>query len=78
MAASKNNSKRLIEIVLVIFIVVGIGLILADMTSNVIYEIDSGKQMEAAVQEIEPTPVPTLTDAERQEMLSEPVGEDGE
>jgi hypothetical protein len=77
MAESKNKSKRLIEIILTIFIIIGMGLIMADMVSNVVYEINSGNQMEAAVQEVTPTPRPTLTAEERQEILSAPVGEEG-
>jgi uncharacterized membrane protein len=77
MAESKKKSKRLIEIVLTIFIVVGIGLIMADMVTNVIYEINSSGEFESAVQEVEPTPVPTLTAEERKEILSAPVGEEG-
>lgn len=77
MVKSKNKNKRLIEIVLIIFIVVGIGLILADMVTNVIYEVNSGNQMEASVQEVTPTPKPTLTIEEREELLSQPVNEAG-
>lgn len=77
MAESKKKSQRLIEIILTIFIVVGIGLVMADMVTNVILEINSSGEFESAVEEVEPTPKPTLTEEERREILSAPVGEEG-
>ncbi len=73
----QNKSKRLIEIVLVIFILIGFGLIMTDLVSNVVYEVNSANQMEAAVQEVTPTPKPTLTLEEREEMFNRPVNEAG-
>lgn len=77
MAESKKKSQRLIAVVLTIFIVVGIGLIMADMVTNVAYELNSSSELGAAVQEVEPTPKPTLTLEERQELFDQPVNETG-
>jgi hypothetical protein len=78
MAESKNKSKRITEIIVTMFIIVGLTLILADMATNVVYEINSGNQMEAAVQVVTPTPKPTLTLEEREEMYNKPVNEAGD
>jgi len=59
-----------------VFVVVGLVLIVADLAGNISYELASDQQMEAAVQEVTRTPIPTLTEAQRQELMKTPVGED--
>lgn len=76
MAKSQNKSQRVRQIALTIFVIVGVALIMADLAGNISYELASDQQMEAVVQEVTETPIPTLTDAERQELLKTPVGED--
>jgi hypothetical protein len=77
MAKSKSQNKRIFEIILIVFVVLSIGLILADMTTNLVHEIAAQDRMVYSVQEVEPTPVPTLTAEEREELFSAPVGEEG-
>ena len=77
MGKSKTQNKRIFEIVLILFVVISIGLILADMATNLTNEIASQGQMESSVPTVIPTPKPTLTAAEREELFSAPVGEEG-
>ena len=77
MEKSKAKTQRLATIVIIAFNIVGIGLVLYDLAYNISYEIQSQSEMEAVVQEVAPTPVPTLTEAERQEIFNAPVGEEG-
>jgi hypothetical protein len=77
MAQSKAKTQRLAAIVIIAFNIVGIGLILYDLVNNISYENQSQGEMEASVQDVTPTPVPTLTEAERQEIFNAPVGEEG-
>jgi hypothetical protein len=74
----KAKTQRLAIIVIIAFNIVGIGLILYDLAYNISYEIQSQRDMEAAVQEVTPTPLPTLTEEERQEIFNAPVGEEGD
>jgi hypothetical protein len=78
MAKSKNKTQRVKQIVLIIFVIVGFILIIADLAGNISYELASDDELESAAQEIEDTPSPTLTEEERREMYSDPVGEEGE
>ena len=77
MAQSKAKTQRLAATVIITFNIIGIGLILFDLANNISYEIQSQGQLESAVQEMTPTPRPTLTEAERQEIFDAPVGEEG-
>ena len=61
MENSKAKTQRLATIVIIAFNIVGVGLILFDLANNISYEIQSQEQLESAVQEVEPTPKPTLT-----------------
>ena len=76
MAKSKN--KRIVEIILIVLIILSVGLVVAEMTSNLYNEIATQEQNTTTIQEtVEPTPVPTLTAEEREDLFSAPVGEDG-
>jgi uncharacterized membrane protein len=77
MEKSKAKTQRLAAIVIIAFNIVGIGLVLYDLAYNISYEIQSQGDLEAAVQEVTPTPVPTLTEEERREIFEAPVGEEG-
>ena len=77
MAQTKSNNKRIIDIVLMVFILLCVGLILVELTNNLSTAIESQNQSVTTIQEAEPTPFPTLTAEEREEMFSEPIGADG-
>ena len=77
MENSKAKTQRLATIVIIAFNIVGVGLILFDLANNISYEIQSQEQLESAVQVVEPTPKPTLTLEEREELYNRPVNEAG-
>lgn len=78
MAQTKSNNKRIIDIVLMILILFCVGLILVELTNNLSTQLESQNQSTTTIiQEAEPTPLPTLTAEEREEIFSAPVGEDG-
>jgi len=76
MAKPQSKAQRVRQIALTIFVLVGAALIVADLAGNISYELASNRQPEAVVQEVTPTPIPTLTESERQDLLKTPVGED--
>lgn len=76
MEKSKNKSKQIIEIILIVIIILSVGLIIVEMGTNLSNEITSQEQRVTTVEEVEPTPVPTLTAEEKQDLFSAPVGED--
>ena len=79
MEKSKNNPRQISEIILIIVIILSIGLVVMEMTSNLSAEIASQSEKVTTVEEIEmeSTPIPTLTAEEIREGLSAPVGEEG-
>jgi hypothetical protein len=77
MENSKAKTQRIATIIILAFNIVGIGLILFDLANNISYEIQSQGQLESVVLEVTRTPVPTLTEEERLELLKAPVGEEG-
>jgi hypothetical protein len=78
MAKTKKSNKRLFEIVLIAFVVIGIILILAEMATNLAAEISSQDDLVSSHQEATPTPRPTLSPEELEELYSAPVGEEGD
>lgn len=77
MAKSRSKSQRVKQLLLTIFVIIGVLLIVADLAGNISYELSSDDEMESAGQELLPTPLPTLTAEEIRESLEAPVGEEG-
>lgn len=77
MTKSNNKSKKILETILIVVIVVSVGLIAMEVGTNISAELASQEQRTAIVEEVTPTARPTLTAEERQELLSQPVGEEG-
>ena len=83
MAENKENkakNRRLTQNLIVLFIIVTTILVLAEIGTHVANEVATRQEQAAIGEELSrPTqvPVPTLTDAERQEILRAPVGEEG-
>ncbi|KAA3663744.1 MAG: hypothetical protein DWQ04_09235 [Chloroflexi bacterium] len=77
MAQSKSKNKQIIDIILMVFVLLCVGMILVELTNNLSTQLESQNQSVTTIQEAEPTPLPTLTAEEREEMFSAPIGEDG-
>ena len=77
MENAKVKTQRLAAVVIIAFNIVGIGLVLYDLANNISYEVNAQREREAVVQEATPTPKPTLTVEEREELYSQPVNEAG-
>ena len=56
MAHSKAKTQRLATIVIIVFNIVGMGLIFYDLAQNISYEIQNKAQFESVVQEVVPPP----------------------
>lgn len=76
MAKPKNSSRRVVEIILIVAIVLCVGLVLVEVTTNLTAEIAPQTQTETIIED-RPPALPTLTEEERRGFLSEPVGEEG-
>lgn len=76
MAKSNSKSRRISEIIIIVVIFLSVALIVVEMSNNLASEFVT-QEATTTVREVEPTPVPTLTAEERQELFSAPVGEDG-
>ena len=79
MTQTKNIKKQITDIILIVLIVVCAGLIVFEMANNLTTELETQAQTQTTTtiqQDAEPTPRPTLTAEEREEIFSAPVGED--
>ena len=77
MTKTKNKGRQLTEIILIAVIILCVGLVIVEMTTNLSNELATQAQTTKIVEEEKPTAVPTLTEQERRDLLSEPVGEEG-
>ena len=78
MTRVKSNKKRITDIILIVLIVVCVGLIMVEMTNNLTTEFERQNPSTTTTmqEDVEPTPRPTLTAEEREEIFSAPIGED--
>ncbi|WP_420644351.1 hypothetical protein [Candidatus Leptofilum sp.] len=75
MTQAKSNRKQITDIILIVLIVVCVGFILVEMTNNLTNELEAQNQTTITTiqQQAEPTPRPTLTAEEREDIFSAPI-----
>ena len=76
---AKAKRRKLTQYVVIAFVIVGIVLVVAELATNVSFEMEVRTRQEALIEEIsKPTPRPTLTEKELRDSLKAPVSEEGE
>ena len=76
MAKTNNSRKQIIDMILIVFIILCVGLIITELVGNISSEMAFQDREVTTIQEL-PTPYSTLTTEELRESLSQPINEAG-
>ena len=77
MEKSRKNASKISDVIVLVIVLAGAAIIALSLVTNITEELDSQSDDTSSLTKVEPTPYPTLTQEELEELSSMPVGEEG-
>ena len=78
-ATTSTKRRKLTQYIIIAFVIVGIALVVAELATNVSFEMEVRARQEALIEEAtKPISLPTLTEQEIRDSFDQPVSEEGD